>query len=97
MVYTDHKALVSLLRSKRLNKRLFNWMLKLLDFSFKVCYKPGRENCDADGLSRQAWDSKDSVILEEQPRTTARISVGGDVGLGPTEEEKENKEPRAGP
>ena len=98
VVYTDHKALVSLLRSKRLNKRLFNWMLKLLDFSFKVCYKPGKENCDADGLSRQAWDSKDSVQLEEQPRTAAKSQVGGDVGLVPTEEKEiENNEPRAGP
>ena len=82
VVYTDHKALVSLLRSKRL----------------KVCYKPGKENCDADGLSRQAWDSKDSVQLEEQPRTAAKSQVGGDVGLGPTEEKEiENNEPRAGP
>ena len=82
-VMTDHKALVSLLRSKRLNKRLHGWILKLLDFSFVIKYKPGRENLDADGLSRQGWSSKDQVdLLEEQPRATAS-SVGGDVGPRP--------------
>ena len=46
-VMTDHRALVYLLKSKRLNKRLYGWMLKLLDF----VYKPGKSNLDADGLS----------------------------------------------
>ena len=81
-VFTDHKALVYLLKSKRLNKRLYGWLLKLLDFSFEICYKPGHENADVDGLSRQAWDSQATVELEEQPRA-AEISVGGDVGTSP--------------
>ena len=91
VVYTDHKALVYLLKSKRLNKRLYGWLLKLLDFSFEICYKPGRENADADGLSRQAWGSSEfdgSSILEEkeeQPRAAA-ILIGGDVGTSPTED-----------
>ena len=87
-VFTDHKALVYLLKSKRLNKRLYGWLLKLLDFSFEICYKPGRENADADGLSRQAWDSQETVELEEQARAAAIYFVGGDVGTGPTEKRK---------
>ena len=87
-VMTDHKALVSLLRSKRLNKRLHGWILRLMDFSFVIKYKPGRENLDADGLSRQGWCSKDQVdLLVEQPRATAS-SVGGDVGPRPHKEEQ---------
>ena len=82
VVYTDHKALVYLLKSKRLNKRLYGWLLKLLDFSFEICYKPGKENADADGLSRQAWDSQETVGLEEHPRAAA-VFVGGDVGTSP--------------
>ena len=87
-VYTDHKALVSLLKSKRLNRRLYGWMLKLLDFSFEIIYKPGKENLDADGLSRQAWNSEEYLEEEKQPRAAAVFVVGGDVGLGPTEEQR---------
>ena len=87
-VVTDHQALVSLLKSKNLNKRLYGWMLKLLDFNFEIVYRPGKDHLDADSLSRQAWDSNEGGPLthhgseirgaEEQSRTTS-ISVGGDV------------------
>ena len=91
-IYTDHKALIYLLKSRRLNKRLFGWMLKLMDFSFSILYKPGKDNLDADGLSRQAWSSNEfdgSTFLEqkeEQPRAAAVFFVGGDVGTNPTED-----------
>ena len=81
-VYTDHKALVSLLKSKRLNRRLYGWMLKLLDFSFDIIYRPGKENLDADGLSRQAWNSEEYLEEEKHPRADA-VFVGGDVGTSP--------------
>ena len=80
VVWTDHKALVSMLDSRVLNKRLNGWVLKLLDFDFVVRYKPGRLNCDADGLSRQGWEEPE----EEHPRT-AVVLVGGDVGITPLE------------
>ena len=87
LVYTDHQALVSLLKSKRLNRRLQGWVLKLLDFHFEVVYRPGRCNGDADGLSRQAWcSSEESVDMDmddKQLRTAAVCSVGGDVGTEP--------------
>ena len=87
-VVTDHKALVSLLKSRNLNKRLHGWVLKLLDFNFEITYRPGKDHQDADGLSRQAWDSNEGDPLchhgsEEQSRATG-ISVGGDVGISPT-------------
>ena len=84
-VYTDHQALVSLLKSKRLNKRLQGWMLKLLDFHFEVIYRPGRCNGDADGLSRQAWCNLEEEDSEEheQLRTAVVSRVGGDVGIEP--------------
>ena len=86
-VWTDHKALVALLKSRRLNRRLHGWVLKLMDFDFEVIYRPGNSNNDADGLSRQAWNSKteqpweeererERERLEVQPRTTDISSWG---------------------
>ena len=51
-----------------------------MDFDFEVVYRPGSKNNDADGLSRQAWESKKEQPLEEredeQPRTAAISSWG---------------------
>ena len=89
-VVTDHKALVSFLKSRVLNKRLHGWALKLLDFDFEILYRPGKDHQDADGLSRQAWISSEgdsSAASErkemEQPRAAAVLSRG-DVGIAPT-------------
>ena len=91
-VFTDHKALVYLLKSKRLNRRLYGWMLKLQEFDLEIIYKPGKENADADGLSRQAWSSEDCLV-KEQPRAVVISQVGGDVGTNPTEEKGGKKDP----
>ena len=96
---TDHQALVSLLKSRVLNRRLQGWMLQLLDFDFYIVYRAGKENSDADALSRQAWDSREGDpgwIKEpeekEKSRTTGTISfVGGDVGPTHIEEEQEHR------
>ena len=103
-VITDHQALVSLLRSQTLNKRLYGWMIKLLDFNFEVVYKPGKENMDVDCLSRQAWDSMEDGALTilgpevaEKSRTTSSSVVGGAVGISPTEKkERDEKKERGG-
>ena len=81
IVRTDHCALVSLLKSRTLNRRLHGWVLKLQNFDFEVVYRPGSGNGDADGLSRQAWDSASEQPWEkeqerEQPRTAAVSSWG---------------------
>ena len=89
-VVTDHKALVSLLHSRVLNRRLHGWMLQLLQFDFVITYRPGAENSDADALSRQDWDSKlgdtwtpDLEETEQGLRTAQSLVVGGDVGTEP--------------
>ena len=63
-VVTDHRALVHLMSSKKLNKRLTGWALQLMDFNFTVVYKPGNSHQDADGMSRQGW--KDPEQSEEE-------------------------------
>ena len=104
LVMTDHKALVSLLHSRILNRRLHGWVMQLLQFDFQIEYRPGLENCDADALSRQAWDSRagdpwqmEAGGVEEEAglRPAPSLVVGGDVGTNPTEEGAVCKSSRA--
>ena len=104
-VVTDHKALVSFLHSRVLNRRLHGWLLQLLQFDFVIEYRPGRENLDADALSRQAWDSREGdpwkqaagneegVDQKKELRAATNILVvGGDVGTEAHIEEKGHRE-----
>ena len=100
-VVTDHKALVSLLKSRTLNRRLHGWMLQLLEYDFSIEYRPGSENGDADALSRQAWDTRDGGPLQMQYgleesagegsglRPAQSFLVGGDVGTEAPHKKKE--------
>ena len=101
-VITDHKALVSFLKSKVLNRRLQGWMLQLLQFDFSIEYRPGAEHLDADALSRQSWQSSEgdpwrpAAILQREENEQVKTNelraapksqlVGGDVGTSPTDE-----------
>jgi len=51
-VVTDHHALQWMPTKKSLNKRLQRWSLFLSEFKFKVTFRKGTENANADGLSR---------------------------------------------
>ena len=53
-VQTDHHALEWLDRLKEDNARLTRWSLALQPYQFKVKYRPGKLNGNADALSRQA-------------------------------------------
>uniref|UniRef100_A0A8C5PCY7 Reverse transcriptase/retrotransposon-derived protein RNase H-like domain-containing protein n=1 Tax=Leptobrachium leishanense TaxID=445787 RepID=A0A8C5PCY7_9ANUR len=61
---TDHNTLVWLHRVARDNGRLLRWSLALQAFDFTIHYKPGKQNGNADGLSRQT-----ELELCEQART----------------------------
>lgn len=51
---TDHKALVWLdqLKDPTIGSRLARWKIKLQGYQYKIVYKPGRVNANADALSR---------------------------------------------
>ena len=94
-VITDHQALVSLLTSNILNRRLRGWVIHLMDYDFKIQYRPGIKHQDADALSRQAWNA--ATPTEEDARVshprTVGVLMGGDVGIAPhIEVEKDMKE-----
>ena len=54
-IQTDHHALSYLDNMRTTNSRLTRWALARQPFQFRVTYRPGSENSNADGLSRQTW------------------------------------------
>ena len=51
-VYTDNNPLTYVMTSARLDATRHRWVSELSDFNFKIYYKPGKKNVDADSLSR---------------------------------------------
>ena len=54
LLFTDHRALQWMLRmdGKTTNQRVLRWIMFLQDFCFDVLYRKGRDNANADFLSR---------------------------------------------
>ena len=67
-VYTDHKCLQYLDKMKDVNGRLTRWSLLLQPYDFTVIHRAGTSNTNADGLSRQVWDSSSAASLQEKER-----------------------------
>ena len=55
-VYSDNNPLTYILTTARLDSARHRWVAELADFNFDIRYKPGRQNGDADGLSRMPLD-----------------------------------------
>jgi hypothetical protein len=58
-VYTDNNPLTYVLTSAKLDATRHRWVAELADFQFKIHYKPGRLNTDADTLSRMPLQIND--------------------------------------
>lgn len=52
ILITDHKPLCHLFNMKDCGSRLFRHKLELMDYNFKILYRPGAQNHVADALSR---------------------------------------------
>ncbi|CAG9120015.1 unnamed protein product [Plutella xylostella] len=52
LIYTDHRPLSWLYSIKEPNSKLTRWRLRLLEYDFEVIYKNGKQNTNADALSR---------------------------------------------
>ena len=57
-VFTDTIPLTYVLTTARLNAATLCWVRELADFKFKIHYRPGKSNSDADALSCSPLDMK---------------------------------------
>lgn len=62
-VYTDHKNLLYFTTTKVLNRRQVRWAETLATYNFRILYRKGSENTQADALSRRAdyFQGKETV------------------------------------
>lgn len=81
-VVTDHQALVWLHNTRDPSSRLVRWRLKLLDYDYEVKYRPGRVNSNADALSRNPVETKES---EEKIASFPIVTVKKRRGRPPRE------------
>jgi len=65
-IHTDHQALQYLQKMKNTNSRLTRWAMALQPFDFSIAHRDGRDNGNADGLSRQGW-KEDNLPDEGEP------------------------------
>ena len=63
-VFTDNNPLCYIMTSAKLSAVEQRWVSQLSRFRFKLIYRPGRENANADGLSRMPQTSEESHVME---------------------------------
>ena len=55
-VYTDNNPLTYVLTTAKLDATGQRWIANLANYNFKIHYRSGKSNIDADALSRIPWD-----------------------------------------
>lgn len=78
-IVTDHKPLQWLMNLKEPSSRLTRWKLKLSEYNYKVVYKKGKANTNADALSRV------EIYNEESPSLIVNISDSESTVTAPDE------------
>jgi len=71
-VYTDHKPLVGIANLKDQTSRLARFRHKLSEYDFEIKYKPGKQNLNADALSR-AFCKEENECQEDLSNNSSPI------------------------
>ena len=85
-VFTDHKPLIGVFNGKNLdavnNTRLQRMLSKLLGYSFKVVWIPGKKQTVADALSRApVWMPEEEETMDVLVRSIACLKEDPDLAL----------------
>ena len=78
-IYTDNNPLTYILSTAKLNATGHRWVSELADFTFDIKYRPGRNNQDADALSRMPVDLKNyrEMCTDEVPSENIKAVITG--------------------
>ncbi|KAM3849152.1 obscurin-like [Diretmus argenteus] len=71
-VVTDSNPLTYILTSAKLDATSYRWLAALSTFSFKLLYRPGKQNGDADGLSRRPHGMLTDDLKSQKERERIR-------------------------
>lgn len=74
-VYTDNNPLTYVQSTARLNAVGHRWVGELADFCFDIKYRPGKQNGDADTLSRDPIDLRESIREYTENLPTAVVEA----------------------
>ncbi|KAG7297303.1 hypothetical protein JYU34_019262 [Plutella xylostella] len=92
IIYTDHRPLAWLHSLKEPSSKLTRWRLNLLDYDFDIVYKKGKQNSNADALSRikvNALSDKDSMVVNYDKKDLPRDSQDSrTITISDSEKEK---------
>ena len=61
--YSDNNSLTYILSTAKLNATTSRWVAELADFHFTIKYRHGKENSDADALSRMPLDCHQTPLV----------------------------------
>jgi hypothetical protein len=76
-IVTDHRALVYLDTVKDTTGQLHRWAIELQEYDYTVQYRPGKDNANADTLSRTPFDRVDTDALTDAAIAALTISICG--------------------
>ena len=78
LVFTDNNPLTYVLTTAKLNATGLRWVADLAEFDFSIKYRPGKENVDADCLSRRPLELselKQKCTESVEPSSVAAVFV----------------------
>ena len=76
-VYTDNNPLTYVMKSAKLNATGHRWVAELSNFNFTIKYRPGKQNVDADFLSRSPlhFENYRKTCTETVPQDAIQVTA----------------------
>ena len=86
-VYTDNNPLTCILTTAKLDAMGQRWVATLALYNFKLYYRSGKNNANADSLSRIPWENHEIATSTELDSTNVKAMMcGSQEGALPQEE-----------
>ena len=81
-VYMDNNPLICILTTARLDATGQRWVASLPNYNFKIFYRSGKLNVEADALSRIPWENTQVNHLEPLiVNTMLQSKLGTEIGI----------------